>query len=64
MWVVSMQHEGWKILNMAQGRISKIEKAMGAISWDMVSTSFQTKHLKEQLFNILDATMGENWKVS
>jgi hypothetical protein len=35
---------------------------MGEISFSIIQALLQTKHWKEQLFNILDATMGENCK--
>jgi hypothetical protein len=40
----------------------KFERAMGAISFTSILTSLQTKHWKEQVFNILVALMGEYCK--
>jgi hypothetical protein len=37
----------------------KFERVMGAISFTSTLTLWQTKHWKEQLFNILVALMGE-----
>jgi hypothetical protein len=53
------------ILNMLIMRIDKsplFEKAIGAISFSSIQALLQTKHMKEHLFNTLDATMGENCK--
>ena len=45
----------------AQGAVNErdFEKAMGAFSYEIKDSSLQSKHLKEQLFNILDAMIGE-----
>jgi hypothetical protein len=58
---------GWSLCKVKDGTRSikenekspKGEKAMGAISLSSISTLLQATHVKEELFNILQATMGE-----
>jgi len=58
---------GWSLSKVKDGTRSirenetspKSEKAMGAISLSIISTLLQATHVKEELFNMLQATMGE-----
>jgi hypothetical protein len=43
-------------------KTSLVERAMGAVSLSNILTLLQTKHLKEQMFNILVALMEEYCK--
>jgi hypothetical protein len=46
-------------LSCANAKSSSFERAMGAFSFSKMLTLLQTKHLKEQSFNILVALMEE-----
>jgi hypothetical protein len=49
-------------LSCANAKSSLVEKAMGVFSLLNILTLLQTKHLKEQMFNILVALMEEYCK--
>jgi hypothetical protein len=49
-------------LSWANTKSSLFERAMGAFSLSNIITLLQTKHLKEQVFNILVALMEEYCK--
>jgi hypothetical protein len=49
-------------VSCANAKTSLVEIAMGAVSLSNIVTLLQTKHLKEQLFNILVASMEEYCK--
>jgi hypothetical protein len=49
-------------LSCANAKSSLFERAMGAFSLSDILTLLQTKHLKEQVFNILVALMEEYYK--
>jgi hypothetical protein len=49
-------------LSWANAKSSLVESAMGAFSLSNIITLLETKHLKEQVFNILVALMEEYCK--
>jgi hypothetical protein len=49
-------------LACANAKFSLVERAMGAFSFANILTLLQTKHFKEQVFNILVALMEEYCK--